>query len=110
MLSSLEEAMSFFIKWSAEKTPLEVIYSGHGIDFKFSGFMAKVSRERGLVLVDGESLRVVLTASLDWARSFTFADGREASEEVRPLLQSAIECAWEIGFLKGDKLAMYERR
>ena len=110
MVSSLDEAMPFFIKWKKERTPLDFIFSGNGVNFKFSGFLLKATREEGLVGINDESLGTVLRASLERARGFNFVDSREASEEDRPLIEAEIECAWGIRFANGVELALYERR
>jgi hypothetical protein len=110
MLSSLEEAMPFFGQWKNERTPLDVVFSDQGVGLRFSGFLVKASREDGLVVTNGESPEAVLTVSLRWVRSLSFADALEASRENRPLVESSIQCAWEITLLKGAKLALYARR
>jgi len=110
MVSSLEEALSFFSQWKSERTPLDIIFSDQGVGFKFSGFLLKASREDGLVVANSESGEPTLTVSLRWVRTLSFADAREASEESRPLVESSIECAWEITLVKGDKFALYARR
>ena len=110
MVSSLEEAMPFFNLWKSERTPLDIVFSDQGVGLKFSGFLVKASREDGLVVANDESLEAVLTVSLRWVRSLSFADAREASEENRPLVESSIDCAWEITLVKGAKLALYARR
>ena len=110
MRSSFEEALSFFTRWREDKTKLDFIFSGNGVDFKFTGFLLKASLEEGLVAVKDETLEVTLTASLERARFFDFADPREAPEEHRRLVEENIEHAWEITFREGLKLGMYELR
>src|SRR5206468_8457170 len=102
MVSSLEEAMPFFSQWKSERTPLDIGFSDQGVGLKFSGFLLKASREDGLVVANDESLEAVLTVSLRWVRSLSFADVREAPEDRR-LVESSIDCAWEITLVKGAK-------
>lgn len=110
MHSSLEEAMSFFTRWRDDRTKLDFIFSGNGVGFKFSGFLLKASFSEGLVAVTDETLAVTLTASLEHARSFDFADPREAPEEHRRLVEENIEHVLEIAFRGGIKLGLYELR
>jgi len=110
MHSSIKEAMSFFTRWRDERTKLDFIFSGNGVRCKFSGFLLKASLSEGLIAVTDETLAATLTASLEHAQSFDFADPRESPEAHRPLVEENIEFAWEISFRGGIKLGLYELR
>src|SRR5438132_2953259 len=102
--------MPFWSRWKTETTPLDIVFSDQGVGLKFSRCVLTAAREDGLVVANDESLEAVLTVSLRWVRSLSFADARETSEEHRPLVESNIDCAWEITLVKGAKLALFARR
>ena len=110
MISSLEEAMRFFIKWREEKTPLDVIVSTDGLSVAATAFVSPRSDNDLLELYRDDSSGLLVRLQGLTSCSLEFLTPLEAGVLRTDVEALGLEHCWSIKSPEGFTLVLYERR